>query len=209
MRAMKNIALALTLALTLLGPVACGKKSSDSKASDKPTANAPATPGKPGAAPATPPAAAGGAKVKPYGDMSKLTIDKKDWDPQFNDALKDWTLEKYTQNGDENAANRFVIMQLDEDAPTTMDEYATKLQVKDFQDFGYKYSAIASKAPLPNGGWLIKGTVVTDPPMADAKPEPGFVALVDIGGAKVLCKSETMTSDKIVDEAVAICSSLK
>ena len=113
----------------------------------------------------------------------------------------------YTPGADGmNERNSLTINILPEDAPTDVEGYATKLQEKDFQDFGFKYTAIKDKTKLADG-WLITGTAQGTG--ADDKPEPGFVVVRDIGGAKVRCKSMTMKSEKIRTDAIELCKSLK
>lgn len=192
--------------VTALALAACSKSDKDTGAApvakpaeSKPGASAPAAePVKP--AKPTPKAAAG--------DMAKLQVDKNGWDGDFNVNLKSWTYEKYTPAGDgSNTPNRFYIDVLPDDAPVAADDYAAKLGEKDWQDFGFEYSEIQSKDAIPDG-FLIKGAVkeTTDP---NAKPEPGFVMVRDLGGTKVRCKSGGLVSDKLRDEAVAVCRSAK
>jgi hypothetical protein len=131
------------------------------------------------------------------------------WEGEFNTTTKDWTFEKYTPGKDDiNEANRFYVDNLPEDAPPGMDDYATKLGTDNFQDIGYKYTKIAEKTKTADG-WLLVGTVsplkVTD----DDKPEPGFVMLREMDGARIRCKAGAFKSEKTRTEAIELCKSFK
>jgi hypothetical protein len=197
---MTKTCMVIALAAALGG---CSKKSEESKSS------APAPSAKEGAPPADPAAAAPTptAKAPVEIDNSKLVVTAKGWEGEYNKNLKDWVYEKYTPGKDGmNERNSLTISTLPDDAPATVDEYATKLQEKDFQDFGFKYTAIAAKTKLADG-WLITGT--SQGTSADDKPEPGFVVMREVGGARIRCKSMTMTSEKIRSEAIELCKSIK
>jgi hypothetical protein len=183
--------------------VGCSKKSDDNKAAPSPSAKE----GTPSAT--TPSADPAPAKPPVEIDTSKLKVTANGWEGEFNKNLKDWVYEKYTPGKDGmNERNSLTISSLPDDVPTTVDEYATKLQTKDFQDFGFKYSVIKDKTKLADG-WLITGTVVSTSGGADEPPEPGFVIVRDIGGGKIRCKSMTMKSEKIRADAIELCKSIK
>ncbi len=195
----------------LLSLGACGEKKSGGEATKASTTPAKAETVKtePKAEPVKAEEPKAAEPAKPAADMSKLTLaDKKGWEGEYNAALTSWTFEKYTPAKDgTNEPNRFYLDVLPDDAPKTVEEYATKLQEKDWQDFGYKYSEIKAKTALPNG-FLITG-LVQDMSDATAKPEAGFVLVFDVGGTKLRCKSGTMTSEKLRDEALAVCKTAK
>jgi len=190
--------------IVALGFAGCGKKAEDKPA---PAASA----GTPEAArpEAARPEAAKPEAPSPAGDeldVAKLQVTASGWEGTYNKILRTWTYEKYTPGKDDtNEPNRVTFGVLPSDAPSALDDYATKLGEKDFQDFGYRYSAIAEKTKLADG-WLITGTVQGE---ASDPAEPGFVMLRELGGTKLRCKSETVTSDKIRSEGIALCKSVK
>lgn len=161
------------------------------------------------AKPALPPPAARPAAAKP--DMKALQVTApKGWEGEYNPALESWTYEKYVPGGpdDTNLPNRLYIDVLPEDAPTAAEGYAAKLKEKDWQDFGFVWTEIGETSALEGGGFVIKGVAkdTTDP---EAKPEPAFVVVVELAGAKIRCKSGAIVNDAMRDEGIALCRSVK
>jgi hypothetical protein len=115
-----------------------------------------------------------------------------------------WTFEKHVDEG----WNRVYVDALPSDSPTSGDAYAKKLQEKDWQDFGSRWSEIMGVDPL-EGGFVIMGwkQSTTD---AKAQPELGVVVVRDIGGTRIRCRSGALvTSEALYKEAVRLCVSAR
>ena len=144
--------------------------------------------------------------------LEKMTFTAaKGWEGQWNKALNDFPIEKYTPKpgGDINEASHIYISNLPDDVPLGVDDYAAKLSSDDkFQDMGYKYTKIAEKTKTADG-WLIKGTVAATKPMDEEdKPLPGFVMMREIDGGRIRCRGSAR-SDALITEAVDLCKSIK
>ena len=130
------------------------------------------------------------------------------WEGQFNEALKDWTYEKYTPTGEDgmNEPNRFYLDKFPSDRPKDVDAYAKKLQTdKNFQDFGSLFTVVAAKEKLPEG-WLITGTQKDMSDSAD-KGSPAFVLYrEDLG---LYCRGSVFKSEQLRAEAIEACKTVK
>lgn len=172
------------------------------------------TPKAPEAAPA--PAKAPEAKVQvPAAKVVVTPVDMKSlkptlaekWEGEFNQAMEDWTFEKYTPGPDgTNQPNRFYLSKFPDDRPRDVEAYAKALQTdKNFQDMGSLYTAVAAKEKLP-AGWLITGTQ-KDMGDAEDKGSPAFVLYrEDLG---LYCRGSVFKTEALRAEAIEACKSLK
>jgi hypothetical protein len=122
------------------------------------------------------------------------------WRAEYDQAQKRWTLR--TGDRPANVSARVYVDQLPAGAPTDAEAYAAKLIEKDFQDPGVRYAAIADKGTLPDG-FFITGTVEGGE-AKDGNSQRGLVAVRNIHGAWVRCRSVHLTDDKIAKEAVEL-----
>jgi hypothetical protein len=149
-------------------------------------------------------AAKGAAAPAPAKGLEALKADAPPgWEnPSFGGGT--WTFEKHVDEG----WNRVYVDALPSDSPTSGDAYAKKLQEKDWQDFGSRWSEIMGVDPL-EGGFVIMGwrQSTTDP---KAQPELGVVVVRDIGGTRIRCRSGALvTSEELYKEAVRLCVSAR
>ncbi|MEZ0229210.1 MAG: hypothetical protein ACAI25_11345 [Planctomycetota bacterium] len=153
-----------------------------------------------------------GAGTAPAGDeldMSTLKVKApKDWEGEYNKALKSWTYEKYIEvKGDDvRKPNRVYVDILPDDAPTKMKDYADSLKKKDFQDFNFVYTEVTEQTEV-DGGFLIKG-LVKDHSDKAAKAEPGFVFVKKVKGTLVRVKSGTLVNEDMRKEAIELAKSI-
>jgi hypothetical protein len=154
-----------------------------------------------------------GARTAPAGDeldMSALKVTApKEWEGEYNKALKSWTYEKYIEvkGDDARKPNRVYVDVLPEDAPTKMKDYADKLKKNDFQDYGFVYTEITEQTEV-DGGFLIKG-LVKDHTDKEAKAGLGFVFVKKIKETFVRVKSGTLVNEDMRKEAIELAKSIK
>jgi hypothetical protein len=138
--------------------------------------------------------------------MDQLKLRATDgWEGEFNKAMASWTYEKYVPAGDgtNDLGGRFYVDEWNSDMPSAAAAYADKLKTKQgFQDMGYIWTKAETK-DIP-GGWLILGKCL-DKSAKEVKPELAFVA--NISGCS--CRGSGFKNDKLRDEAIAACQSIK
>lgn len=148
--------------------------------------------------------ALGGEKVK----LNNVKFGGAGFEGEYNEALDSWKYEKWEPQKDgtnDNVVTIYVDGWNNDDWPTDVEGFATKLGQPDFLDMGSKWPKIDAKTPH-EGGWVITGEVNdgTDQDMA-------FAVRVDKPG--VLCrgyvKKTAKDKAKTLAESIEACKGIK
>ena len=138
--------------------------------------------------------ALGGEAVK----LSGLKFGGSGFEGEFNEALDDWKFEKWEAQKDgtnENVVTIYVDGWNQDEWPTAVEEFATKLGEKDFLDFGSRWTKIETKTPY-DGGWVITGQWSDD-----EDTEAAFAVRIDKLGA--LCRGTVKPTAKDAAKSMA------
>jgi hypothetical protein len=146
--------------------------------------------------------ALGGDAVK----LNKLKFGGKGYEGEYNEALDSWKYEKWEAQKDGTNDNvvTIYIEGWQDDRPTDVEGFATKLGQPDFIDMGSKWPKIDAKTPF-EGGWVITGESHDGDESLTA-----FAVRLDKPG--VLCRGYVKSTAKnkaaTVTEAVEACKAV-
>lgn len=147
--------------------------------------------------------ALGGEKVK----LNKLKFGGTGFEGEYNEALDSWKYEKWEPQADgtnDNVVTIYVDGWNNDDWPTDVEGFATKLGTLDFLDMGSKWPKIDAKTPHA-GGWVITGEVNDG-----TDQDTAFAVRVEKPG--VLCrgyvKKTAKDKAKTLQESIEACKAI-